>query len=171
MKRLVAVLMVALVPALTLAQADDAAVSRQDLQDIEKRLEKVERASAQDRIRFTGDYRFEAHSITASIPDHFDGMKVQNGLVNTLFYYGATGSLPQSMAAVNQFVAQHYGDYLYFTNNLVRPARAGDGDVPAGDAAAALRDAAAGRLLAGLRRRQLSHVHEPLAALDAGRSG
>ncbi len=116
------ILSLALVPALAIAQSpskdDGAGALQKDIQDIEKRLEKVEKSSAQDRIRFSGDYRFEAHSIRASIPDHYDGMLLQNALVNTIFYYGATGALPPSPTAVNQFVAQHYGDYLYFTNNL-----------------------------------------------------
>ena len=119
---LAGVLMFALVSTFTIAQAqssDDGAVTlRKDIQDLEKRLDKVERSSAMDRIRFSGDYRFEAHSIRASIPDHYDGMLLQNGLVNTIFYYGATGQLPASPGAVNQFVGQHYADYLYFTNNL-----------------------------------------------------
>jgi hypothetical protein len=100
-------------------QAQNAAEAeklRQQLKELEKRLQKVEKSSAQDRIRFGGDYRFEAHSIAATIPDHYDGMALQEGLVNTLFYYGATGQLPSSPGAVQQFIASHYGDYLYFTN-------------------------------------------------------
>jgi len=30
-----------------------------------------------DRINFTGDYRFEAHSIWGSVPAHYDGMQLQ----------------------------------------------------------------------------------------------
>jgi Protein of unknown function (DUF3373) len=119
---LTGVLILALVPTFTMAQAqsndDGAAGLRKDIQDLEKRLDKVERSSAMDRIRFSGDFRFEAHSIRATIPDHYDGMQLQNGLVNTIFYYGATGQLPSSPNAVNQFIGQHYADYLYFTNNL-----------------------------------------------------
>ncbi len=117
-----AVLALVLVPAFTLAQAqsseEEAAKLKKDIQDLEQRLEKVEKASAQDRVRFGGDYRFEAHSIASTIPNHFDGMALQNMLVNTIFYYGATGQLPADQSAVNQFVAQHYGDYLYFTDHL-----------------------------------------------------
>ena len=61
-----------------------------------------------------------------SIPDHYDGMRLQSGLVNTIFYYGATGQLPASLDQVDQFVAGHYGDYLYFTNNLFGAACGGD---------------------------------------------
>jgi len=119
---LLAVLMAVLVPALAVAQAagkdEGSAALQKDIQDLEKRLEKVEKASAQDRVRFSGDYRFEAHSIRSTIPDHYDGMVLQNMLVNTIFYYGATGQFPAGPNTVGQFIAQHYGDYLYFTNNL-----------------------------------------------------
>ncbi|MBI4918018.1 MAG: DUF3373 family protein [Acidobacteria bacterium] len=111
-----------LVPAFAFAQEpatpDDPEQLRQDISDLEARLEKVEKKAAKDRINFNGDFRFEAHSVAASIPDHFDGMALQNGIVNTLFYYGATGQFPPSVDAVNQFVAQNYANYLYFTNNL-----------------------------------------------------
>lgn len=102
----------------TAASADEAGRIRDEIADLEARLEKVEKKAARDRVNFSGDFRFEAHSIAADIPDHYDGMALQNGIVNTLFYYGATGQLPQSPAAVSQFIAQHYGDYLYFTDHL-----------------------------------------------------
>ena len=47
---------------------------KEAVKDLEKRVMQAERKKALDRIDFTGDYRFEAHSIDASIPDHFDGM-------------------------------------------------------------------------------------------------
>ena len=121
-KTLVSLAMLVLMPLFANAQAqspeDQAKQLRKDINELEKRLDKVERKSALDRVRFSGDYRFEAHSIQASIPDHYDGMKLQAGLVNTIFYYGATGQLPTGLDQVNQFVASHYGDYLYFTSNL-----------------------------------------------------
>jgi TorA maturation chaperone TorD len=111
-----------LVPAFTFAQeqanTDDPEKIRQDISELEARLEKVEKKAAKDRINFAGDFRFETHSIAATIPNHFDGMALQNGIVNTLFYYGGTGQFPPSVDAVNQFVAQNYANYLYFTNNL-----------------------------------------------------
>jgi hypothetical protein len=111
-----------LAPVMALGQSatpdDDAAKLRKDIEDLEGRLEKVEKKAAKDRINFTGDFRFEAHTIQSSIPNHYDGMVLQNGIVNTLFYYGATGELPANVSAVNQFVAQHYADYLYFTDHL-----------------------------------------------------
>ncbi len=100
------------------AAGDDAQKLRADIQELEDRLDKVEKKAAKDRINFAGDYRFEAHSIQSSIPEHFDGMALQKGVVDTFFYYGATGQLPQSPQAVQQFIAQNYGSYLYFTNGL-----------------------------------------------------
>ncbi len=100
------------------ATKEDVAKLKKSVKELEKRLMSVERDSALDRIRFTGDFRFEAHSIQADVPAHFDGMKLQKGLVDTLFFYGATGQFPTSPNDVGDFVASHYGDYLYFTHNL-----------------------------------------------------
>ena len=51
----------------------------------------------------------------------------------------------------------------------VQPAQGVYGDVPGGDAAAAHGVADAGRVRQGLRRQQLDDVHEPVASLDVGR--
>ena len=74
----------------------DVAALRQELKEMSKRLDSVEKSEALDRIRWSGDFRFEAHSIDSEIPAHVDGMALQNMVVNTLFYYGATGMLPSS---------------------------------------------------------------------------
>ena len=63
------------------AQAQE---SVEEQKDLEKRVMKTERKSALDRINFTGDFRFEAHSIDATIPDHYNGMALQRMLVDTL---------------------------------------------------------------------------------------
>jgi|CXWL01.1.fsa_nt_gi hypothetical protein len=126
--RVVAAALLTLAPSLGLAQQTEAnsappskaeleAVQKQ-IKELEKRLAKSEKKDALDRLNFSGDYRFEAHSIDASVPAHFEGLGLQNLLVNTLFYVGSTGELPQSVAQIGQHVASHYGDYLYFTNNF-----------------------------------------------------
>ncbi len=84
----------------------------------DKRTDTLERKSALDRVNFTGDFRFEAHSIRADLAPRIDGLKFQNNLVNTLFYFGATGHPPQSLDDVNKLIAQNYASYLYFTNGL-----------------------------------------------------
>lgn len=86
--------------------------------DTDKRVQQLERDQALDRVKFTGDYRFEAHSIAATVPAHYDGMALQNALVNTLFYVGATGRPPSSPSDVAGLIRNRYADYLYFTNTL-----------------------------------------------------
>lgn len=125
MHRLIAILMAAaLLPAAAL-RADDpqdpAAPNAGDdkkVEELEKRIQKLEREQALDRVRFSGDYRFEAHSIDATVPDHFDGLKLQNQVVNTLFYAQNAGRFPSSTGEVNDFIRRNYSDYLFFTQNL-----------------------------------------------------
>jgi hypothetical protein len=100
------------------ASTEDVDKLKQALRDLEKRVMEVEKKKALDRVDFTGDFRFEAHSIDASVPAHFDGMVLQNLVVNTLFYYGAMQQFPASLDDVNQLIASNYADYLYFTQNL-----------------------------------------------------
>jgi len=122
MRKLLVVALVVLVAAGAAAQSPSAAEEGEDLQaqidDLEARLAKLEVKAAKDRLNIWGDFRFEAHSISASIPDHFDGMALQKGIVDTLFYYGATGQLPAGPQQVQQFIAANYGSYLYFTGGL-----------------------------------------------------
>ncbi len=149
MKRFMSVVLLMAVPALSWAQTEDEAGKlRNQLKELEKRLQKVEKTAAQDRIRFGGDFRFEAHSIAATVPEHYDGMALQAGLVGTLFYFGATGQLPTSAAQVQQFIASHYGDYLYFTDTLTfRQLQQAMGSFPA-----PMRQQLMGMLLAGAYR-------------------
>ncbi len=123
MRKLIASLVAAtLLPALALRAQEAPATpeddSQQKVEELEKRIQKLERDAALDRVRFSGDYRFEAHSIDASVPSHFDGLKLQNQVVNTLFYAQNTGQFPPGTAAVGDFIRSHYADYLYFTQNL-----------------------------------------------------
>ncbi len=92
---------------------------KKELDDLEKRVMKNERKTAIDRLNFTGDYRFEAHSIDGHIPDHFDGMRLQRALVDTMFYFGATGMPPSSPEDVGNFIRENYADYLYYLDNVV----------------------------------------------------
>jgi hypothetical protein len=98
-------------------------VSAQDLQgqvrELDQRVSKTEVQGAQDRLRFSGDYRFETHSIWGQVPAHFDGMQLQNLVVKTLFFAQTNGgNFPSGVNQINNNVAAHYGDYLYFTQNL-----------------------------------------------------
>jgi hypothetical protein len=104
---------------------DDATTQEQidklkdEVKDLERRLMKTERKAGLDRVNFSGDFRFEANSIDATFPDHFDGMQLQRMLVDTLFYFGANGMPPQSPQDVQNFIAQNYADYLYYLDNVV----------------------------------------------------
>jgi hypothetical protein len=90
-----------------------------EVKDLDHRMSQTERRGALDRINFTGDYRFEAHSIWGNVPAHYDGMQLQNLVVKTLFYVNTNGGLlPPSIDAINNNVAQNYAGYQYFTNNL-----------------------------------------------------
>jgi len=122
MLKKLAVGMLVLIPTIAWAQTatadDEVEKLRGEIDELSDRLDKVELKSALDRIRFSGDFRVEAHSISADIPSHFDGMMLQNLVVNTIFYYGATGQFPASLDDVNNLIRTNYADYLFFTNTL-----------------------------------------------------
>lgn len=88
------------------------------VEELEKRLSEAEKHGALDRVRLTGDYRFEAHTIWGRVPSHFDGMGLQNLVVKTMFAMPILGRPPSSVAEINNTVAANYADYLQFTNSL-----------------------------------------------------
>ena len=92
---------------------------QEEVKDLEKRMMKTERKAALDRINFTGDFRFEVNSISSTYDDYFNGMQLQRGLVDTLFYFGANGMPPQSPEDVQNYIAQNYANYLYYLDNVV----------------------------------------------------
>ena len=90
-----------------------------DVKDLNERVSGAERKGLLDRLAWTGDYRFEAHTITGDVPAHFDGMLLQNLVVKTLFYAQTNGgAFPASVSDINNNVAANYSQYQYFTNNL-----------------------------------------------------
>lgn len=88
------------------------------LKELDQRVSDTERGQALDRLRFSGDYRFEAHSILGSVPAHFDGMQLQNLVVKTMFAMPILGRPPASIAEINKTIGSNYANYLQFTNNL-----------------------------------------------------
>jgi hypothetical protein len=88
------------------------------LKELDNRVSQTERTQAIDRVRFTGDYRFEAHTIRGTVPAHYDGMGFQNLVVKTMFAMPILGRPPASVTEINNTVNGHYSDYLNFTNNL-----------------------------------------------------
>ncbi len=89
-----------------------------ELKELDRRVMRTERDTALQRIRFGGDYRFQAHTIQGDIPSHFDGMKLQNLLVRTMFSMNVLGRPPMSIDEINQTVQANYSNYQYFTQNL-----------------------------------------------------
>jgi hypothetical protein len=89
-----------------------------NVKELDQRVSTAEREQALDRIKFTGDYRFEMHSIRGNVPAHYDGMQFQNLIVKTMFAMPILGRPPASVAEINNTVAGHYADYQYFTNNV-----------------------------------------------------
>lgn len=109
------------------------------MKDLDDRVSKAERKSALDRLQWSGDFRVESHSIFGNVPSHFDGMQLQNLMVKTLWFAGLNGYTPAQMggllsspllpngqantptnfaALLNGAVANNYGSYQYFSNNL-----------------------------------------------------
>lgn len=93
-------------------------MASEDIEELKARIDELERKAAVDRIEFTGDLRVTADSIDATLAERYDGLALQKGIVDTMFYYGATGMFPMSGNDVGQFIGAHYGDYLYFKDNL-----------------------------------------------------
>jgi hypothetical protein len=124
-RKTLAVLGISLLCLTSVAFTQDAATQeeidklKQEINDLEKRVMKNERKTALDRINFSGDFRFEVNSINSTYDDFYDGMQLQRMLVDTLFYFGATGMPPQSPEAVQGFIAQNYANYLYYLDNVV----------------------------------------------------
>lgn len=91
------------------------------VEELDSRVSKTEVKNSLDRLNFSGDYRFEAHTIFGSVPSHYDGMALQNLVVKTLFAFPILGRMPTSVSEINNTVSSHYADYLQFTNNLTYP--------------------------------------------------
>ena len=125
----------------TTATKPDPAIAdlQESVRDLNDRVMTTERRSLKNRLDWGGDYRYETHTILGGIPAHYDGMQLQNALVNTLWFAGMNGYTPSQMIGLlssptlpngqkntpanfaqllNGAVASNYGAYQYFTNNL-----------------------------------------------------
>jgi len=104
-------------------KADSSSTTTAELQtevkELNERVNSAERKGLADRLAWSGDYRYQIHNITGTVPAHFDGMALQNLVVKTLFY-GQTngGALPANVAAINNNVAAHFSEYQLFTSKL-----------------------------------------------------
>lgn len=64
---------------------------REDVDDLDDRLMAPERHAAVDRIEWGGDFRFQAHSIDATIPDHINGLQLQGDFITEMQTFGLLG--------------------------------------------------------------------------------
>ncbi len=71
------------------------------VKDLDERVQKTEMHAALDRLNFSGDYRYELHSIYEHVPEHYDGMQLQNALVRTVFCFNNTALGCNPMLALN----------------------------------------------------------------------
>ena len=82
---------------------------REDVDDIDERLMAPERHAALDRIEWGGDFRFQAHSIDSTIPDHINGLQMQAGFIEKFQEFGMLGDeftfeeLAAAMQAIQGF--------------------------------------------------------------------
>jgi len=128
----------------TSSSKQDAAIAdlQANMRDLNDRMMTTERRGLKDRLDWGGDYRFEAHTIWGSVPNHYDGMQLQNLMVKTLWLFTPTsqGGLgmtfdpsllqnytPNQFASqvINPLVQQNYSQYQFYTNNLTFPALKG----------------------------------------------
>lgn len=104
------------------------AAQQAEQEDTKERIEPLERKAALDRVNFTGEIRFASDTLNGTQAAYFDGMKMQKGIVDSMFYMmtnrgafpmPAHPSDPSSIFDVlNNNVAAHYADYLLFTSRL-----------------------------------------------------
>lgn len=95
---------------------------------VEERLEQVEKRAALDRLNLSGEIRVANDFIDGNQAAYFDGMALQKGIVDTMFYMQTNGGRPPMPANPNDprsiydtlkgNVATHYSDYLYFLSQL-----------------------------------------------------
>jgi uncharacterized protein DUF3373 len=82
------------------------------------RVDELEKKAAKDRVQFSGDLRVTGDSLHGDLAARYDGMALQKMIVDAMFYMGASGQMPLDRNSVNRYIAGHYGDYLYFRDNL-----------------------------------------------------
>ena len=88
------------------------------VKDLDERVQKTEMHTALDRLNFSGDYRYEVHSIYEHIPAHYDGMQLQNALVRTVFCFNNTALGCNPMLALNAPAgAQGMGATTFINNS------------------------------------------------------
>ena len=82
-KTLIALL--ALVIVISIATGAMAKTTDEKVKDLRKKVQKLEVNDKKDAIQWGGDLRVEAHTITGETADFYDGMALQNVMVNSMF--------------------------------------------------------------------------------------
>lgn len=59
-------------------------VLREDVDELDDRLMAPEKHAAVDRLEWGGDFRFQAHSMESSIPDHINGLQMQGDIIRLM---------------------------------------------------------------------------------------
>ena len=70
---------------------EEVMVLREDVDDLDDRLKEPERHAALDRIEWGGDFRFQAHSLDSTIPDHINGLQLQGDFIGLMQQFGLLG--------------------------------------------------------------------------------
>src|SRR5260370_18047298 len=86
--------------------------------ELDTRVSKTEVKSALDRLNFSGDYRFEAHTIFGNVPAHYAGMQLKNLVMKSLFAVTILVRIQTREVKIDNTVVTQYGAYQQFTNNL-----------------------------------------------------
>ena len=91
------------------------------------RVDALEKKAALDRLNITGDIRVANDILNGTQAEHYDGLALQKGVIDSMFFMQTNGgafpmptsSAPESIYRVlENNVAAHYADYLYFTSRL-----------------------------------------------------
>ncbi len=102
--------------------------AEKDKEENQQRVDALEKKAALDRLNITGEIRIASDTLAGKQAAHFDGLKLQKGIVDTMFYsatnagsfpFPSNPSDPQSIyRTLDANVAGHYADYLLFTSRL-----------------------------------------------------
>lgn len=83
---------------------------REDVDDLDDRLMEPEKHAVLDGLTWGGDFRFQAHSLDSSIPDHVSGLGVQSQFIGALQSFGFLGEqfTFEELKSAAAFVQQNF---------------------------------------------------------------
>ena len=98
--------------------------SEQQNEEDQKRVDALEKKAALDRLNISGEIRIANDSLIGQQAEHYDGLMLQNGIVNSMFYLATNnGAFPMPVGSdiytvLDNNIKAHYADYLLFTDRL-----------------------------------------------------